>query len=265
MNSYAFNNSQRYIDPSGYDVGDSSSQYYFGLYGWIRFFMDLANHDHKRIVIRRLVNHPRIRPQQPNWGGPLSESVRVYVDAGYLQIIPGFVGEGEDPNLLLQIALNELLSEELNTNTPCAHMGKAKSPSQYAAAGKAFKTTYIDPLSAINGDTADIAPGVVVGGLVTLYSYFHQGGSLDAQPYATGSPLQKASYGNYVYGVFFAAAGFSLNATLSAANIYGYKQQIVNGAYKLRTFGPDYGGIPIENVQDITAGYKAQLKGATCR
>ena len=46
--------------------------------------MDLSSHDQKRIVIRKLVNHPRIRPQQPNWGGPLSDSVRVYVNAGTL-------------------------------------------------------------------------------------------------------------------------------------------------------------------------------------
>ncbi len=121
-----------------------------------------------------------------------------------------------------------------------------------------FKTTYIDPL---NGDNAD---ALVHGGVVTLYLDFRRGGSLDAQPYATGGGLQKAHYVNYVYGVFFAAAGFPLNQALTAASTYGYKQQIVNGAYRGRAFDPNYGGIPIENVQDITAGYNAQLNGTIC-
>jgi RHS repeat-associated protein len=141
---------------------------------------------------------------------------------------------------------------------PCAYAGTAKTPRQYAAAGQSFKNSYVDPVDGNDG------AGLVVGGLLNLYSNFQKGGTLDAQPYASGTGLQRASYGNYAYGAFFAGAGFSLQQTLSAASLYGYKQQILNGAYQGRNFGPDYGGIPIENVQDITAGYSAQMNGMLC-
>jgi len=144
-------------------------------------------------------------------------------------------------------------------------MGQAKSPSEYAAAGTDFKNMFIDPLNAVNGDSADIAPGLALGGLTTLYLDFHQGGSLDAQPSAAGTEAQRQSYGNYVYGVFFAAAGIPLGQALSAASTYGYKQQFWNGAYQGSQFGPDYRGIPIENVQAITAGYTDQLNGTLCQ
>jgi len=147
--------------------------------------------------------------------------------------------------------------------TPCAYMGNAMSPSQYAEMGQAWKHTWLDPV--FDPVNASNGAGFTVGGLIELYSDFHRGGSLDAQPYANGDQLQKATYGNFAFGVFFAAAGWSLDDALTAASIYGYKQRIVNRAYRGRSLDPKYSGIPVENVQDITAGYPAQLSGAACR
>lgn len=137
-------------------------------------------------------------------------------------------------------------------------MGTAKSPSQYASAGADFKHNFIDPT------IEDSEGSLVYASLATLYADFHKGGSLDAQPYATGNHLQQASYGNYAFGVFFAAAGVPLNQTLTAASTYGYWQQIW-GAYKTQTLSPDYGGIPVANVQNIISGYNDQLNGTTCQ
>jgi RHS repeat-associated protein len=114
--SYTINNPQRYIDPTGYEGGDSGGSY-IPFYLWIKFFMDLSSHDHKRIVIRKLVNHPRIRPQQPNWGGPLSDSVRVYVDNGDLQTILGIDEPEGDTWDLLQL-ISVLRGIESATSTP---------------------------------------------------------------------------------------------------------------------------------------------------
>jgi hypothetical protein len=133
-------------------------------------------------------------------------------------------------------------------------MGTAKTPGQYAAAGQEFGQKYADPSGAV----------MMFGGLENLYSSFHKGGALDAQSYASGSGLQRASYGNYVYGVFCSAAGFTLPGTLTAASRYGYKQKLFNGAYKGRNLDLNYGGIPVDNVHDITLGYNDQRNGTTC-
>jgi len=106
--SYTINNPQRYIDPSGYDVGDSSYQYSFGLYGWVRFFIDVfSSHHHRPKPRRTSISHPMNQPRERNWGGPLSDSVRVYVDEG----------NGTTLNLL-QIASNQIVWEMLQGDNP---------------------------------------------------------------------------------------------------------------------------------------------------
>jgi RHS repeat-associated protein len=145
-----------------------------------------------------------------------------------------------------------------SNDNPCDYIGVADAPSQYAAAGLALQNSIIESL---DGDNAF---GLILAGLSTMASDFHQGGPLDPQPFTAGTPLQQATYGNYVYGVFSAAAGLSLDQALTAASIYGYKQQLVNGAYKGRTFGPDYRGIPAANVQDIISGYNDYVNGTLC-
>lgn len=141
---------------------------------------------------------------------------------------------------------------------PCKYQGKALSPTEYAARGKAFREE-IDTMleSDPDGDTLEYAMG-------ELYGDFHQGGPLDAQPYATGDPLGKASYGNYAFGAFFAGAGISLQDALSAANAYGLKQQVLNGAYHDRAMDPTYTHLPVSNVQDIINGYDAEIDGKLC-
>jgi hypothetical protein len=144
-------------------------------------------------------------------------------------------------------------------------MGKALSPSQYAAAGASFKDNYIDPVS------TDSDPAHVFAGLGQLYTGFRQGGPLDAQPNATGDITQRASYANYVFGVYFASAGIPLDEALSSANAYGYIEQawgiIKRGRnpYRGKAMNPVYGGIPTVNVQNITQGYNDQLNGTTCQ
>ncbi len=121
--------------------------------------------------------------------------------------------------------------------------------------GEDFKADFIDQITA----TSD--PALVAAAFAQLYSDFHQGGALDAQPYATGNAFQKASYGNYTFGVFMAAAGVSEDDALTAASLYGYKQQYVNGAYQDRAMDPVYGGIPSQNVRDIQSGYTDYASG----
>lgn len=121
----------------------------------------------------------------------------------------------------------------------CAYMGNAQSPAQHAASGRAFANSYIAPIDSDNGI------GLLVGGLLDLSSKFHKGGSLDAQVRAVGGDdLRGSSYGNYTYGVFFAAAGFSKDEAVAPANLYGYIQRTFHGSYKDRSFGK-YGGIPM--------------------
>ena len=145
------------------------------------------------------------------------------------------------------------------TGTPgyCAYQGRALSPQQYAAQGKSLATG-IAALS--NAYAPDVAFSF---GLGTLYGQFSKGSALDAQPKASGTTLQRASYGNYAYGAFFAGAGVPLNEALTAANAYGFKQQ-VTGAYGGRTLDPTYSHIPAVNVQDIVNGYNAALQGTLC-
>lgn len=75
--------------------------------------------------------------------------------------------------------------------------------------------------------------------------------------------MVSGTYGNYAYGAFFAGAGFSLDETLTNASLYGYKQRL-GGAYRGRSLDPTYGGIPVENVRDITAGYNDAVNGTLC-
>lgn len=109
------------------------------------------------------------------------------------------------------------------------------TPSAYAAQGKAA-----------NGNPINFALDVKYG--------FPRGGYLDAQPYASGNSLQRAAYGNYVFGVYMENAGLSLSQTLSAANAYAN----VSGAQYGPSNGPmdpNYPSIPAANVVNISAGY----------
>jgi hypothetical protein len=159
--------------------------------------------------------------------------------------LPGLMGGGGVP------AKN-------GTPNYCAYQGTALSPQQYAAQGKSFAT-------GIAALSQSYAPDVAFSfGLGTLYGQFSKGSILDAQPRATGTPLQRASYGNYAFGAFFAGAGVPLSDALTAANTYGFKQQALGGAYQGRNMDRTYTHLPAVNVQDIVNGYNAALGGTMC-
>jgi hypothetical protein len=86
---------------------------------------------------------------------------------------------------------------------------------------------------------------------------FYRGGPLDAQVRYGGSP----AYANYVYGVYFSAAGVPLPLALGAANAYaaGFSH------YPSHTqMDQTYTSTPASNVSQITQGYDDQQKGSLC-
>jgi hypothetical protein len=126
---------------------------------------------------------------------------------------------------------------------PCAYAGRALPPSAYAQAGQAD-----------NGHPINFILDALTG--------FKRGHFADAQPYASGSPLQRAAYGNYVFGVFMQSAGLSLGDTLTAANAFA---DLSGAQYPGRQMDSNYPSIPTANVVNITAGYLQQSVGATCQ
>ena len=89
-----------------------------------------------------------------------------------------------------------------------------------------------------------------------------QGHYLDAQPLASGNALQRAAYGNYVFGVYMAAADVPLRLALNRANAYAANSSSygpLNGQ-----MDPNYPSLPAANVANITNGFNAQKSGTVC-
>ncbi len=138
----------------------------------------------------------------------------------------------------------------LTPANPCGAQGSAESPQEYARLG-----------------TTASAYGPVV---FSLYSAagFPRGSFLDAQPKAgIGSVLdryaglERAAYGNYVYGDYMAAAGVPLGAALNLANLFA-----ISSTYSIKN-GPissTYTHLPEANVANITRGYTDQINGTLC-
>jgi hypothetical protein len=125
-------------------------------------------------------------------------------------------------------------------------MGRALPPSAYASAGK---TASNNPVTS----TLDLTKGFKIGGY------------LDAQPLASGNVYDRAAYGNYVYGVYMAAAGFPLTVTLAGADGIAATHKMWNpNQYNGRQMDGTWGSLPAANVANITAGYNAQRSGTTC-
>ena len=82
---------------------------------------------------------------------------------------------------------------------------------------------------------------------------------LDAQVQSGGSQ----AYANYVFGVYMASAGYSLQSTLNAANGFGGMSvvppspNLPDGARLTRTFQH-------RNVTNITQGFKDAQNGTLC-
>lgn len=126
---------------------------------------------------------------------------------------------------------------------PCQYGGRALPPSAYAAQGQAA-----------NGSLVNFTLDVTMG--------FPRGDFRDAQPLASGNPLQREAYGNYAFGVYMAAAGVPLSAALSGGNAYAF----FSGAqYPGRQMDSNYPSLPAANVANITNGFNAQMTGTTCQ
>jgi RHS repeat-associated protein len=85
---------------------------------------------------------------------------------------------------------------------------------------------------------------------------FRKGAMMDAQAYGS-SP----AYANYVFGVYMAAAGYSLPATLNSANAYGFLRAKYPPGVPM---DPVYNSIPAANVINSTAGFNAEKTATLC-
>lgn len=130
---------------------------------------------------------------------------------------------------------------------PCAPSGEAPDPGWYAELGQS--AGWVD--NDLN------------------LSEFRRGGSLDAQVLFGGS----RDYANYVFGVYMAAAGYSLPETLSFANAYAASPSItakfpfIHKKYpdlKPSDFDTKYTKTPAVNIADIIAGFSDLQKGTLC-
>jgi RHS repeat-associated protein len=132
-----------------------------------------------------------------------------------------------------------------NNGPTCTGTGNAPAPSYYAQKGQAASSNALSDL-------------------YNLYS-FRRGGALDAQvgPGPNGQPFGGTpSYANYTFGVYMAAAGYTLNQTLAGADIYAqYRSSYPAGTPMA---GPNYPFTPQTNVNNITNGFNAQTNGTTC-
>jgi RHS repeat-associated protein len=128
---------------------------------------------------------------------------------------------------------------------PCLVAGNAPDPSYYAQKGQA-------------------AASNPVKDFLNLFN-FRRGGALDAQVGRglNGQPFGGApSYANYTFGVYMAAAGYTLNQTLAGADIYAqYRSRYPAGT---KMAGPNYPFTPQTNVNNITKGFNAQMNGTPC-
>jgi len=85
---------------------------------------------------------------------------------------------------------------------------------------------------------------------------FRKGAMMDAQAYGS-SP----AYANYVFGVYMAAAGYSLPATLNAANAYGFLRAKYPPSVPM---DPLHKSIPAANAINITAGFHDEKTANLC-
>jgi hypothetical protein len=128
---------------------------------------------------------------------------------------------------------------------PCQFAGSAMSPQQYAALGHAAMWNPLTAVQDLKG--------------------FSIGGPLDAQPQASGDYLQRAAYGNYVYGVWMRASGAPLWVALEGANEIAWYHSLSNpNQFPGRRMASFFWSLPQANVINITAGYNAQAAGDLC-
>jgi RHS repeat-associated protein len=143
-------------------------------------------------------------------------------------------------------AANNGPSSPLVMKNPCSVQGRALPPGAYVTQGQQA-----------NASTTNFLLDVSMG--------WPKGDYLDPQPLASGNVFQNQAYGNYVFGVYMASAGSSLNTALSGASALA----LGSGAYFTYTkngyqMDPNYPLLPAANVGNITNGYNAQRNGTVC-
>ncbi len=104
----------------------------------------------------------------------------------------GFAGSGTD--FYAYVRNDSINLDDPLGLCPCQNEGRALTPSDYSSIGRAAKW---NPITAIRD-----------------LSEFAKGAPLDGQVLASGTPAEKAAYGNYVYGVWMAASGTPLGVAL---------------------------------------------------
>jgi RHS repeat-associated protein len=136
--------------------------------------------------------------------------------------------------------------QPLAVDNPCQYQGRALPPSAYALAGQ---TALANPINFY----LDVASG------------WPRGKYLDPQPLASGNRYQNQAYGNYAFGVYMQAAGFSLYQTLSDAEAYAAWSKLSNWQqYAGNQMDPNYPLLPTASVANITNGYNSQANGTVC-
>jgi hypothetical protein len=134
----------------------------------------------------------------------------------------------------------------------CSSAAKAPDPSWYAAKGELVS----DVTNAYDPYHMSSAAGALIN--ITNLLNFRRGGPLDAQVQGASRP-----YGNYVFGAYMSAAGFSLIDALSGANSFA---AVSNASYpKDLPRNDSYPAIPTDNLAAITQGYNDQTNGSLCR
>ncbi len=125
---------------------------------------------------------------------------------------------------------------------PCQVQGRALPPSAYAMAGKG-------------------SPWYSLNFALDVHYGWGSGQYLDAQPLTTvPDTWAAAAYGNYVYGVYMQAAGFSMEVTMRGAQGYASTKTYPAGT----PMQPGYPGLPAANAQNISNGFNAQSNGTIC-
>jgi hypothetical protein len=151
------------------------------------------------------------------------------------------------------------LAQSPQPQNPCPGVGNAPSPQQFAANGQAAnqRQQFYNSMNDPSGGGAASA-GLLFDFLDLLK--FRRGGSYDAQAYGS-----TPAYGNYAYGVYMSADGYSFSTTLSGANLFGatstYTPSYVasHGGYD-----PLYPNLPLSNIENIISGFLQQQNGSLC-
>jgi len=267
--SYTINNPQRYIDPSGYfgeDLVLESLGYVAPILAWAKFIKDMIDifgpHHHPK-PRRTSSSHPENKPPEPNWGGPLSDSVRVYVNNGYLQTGLGFVGEGEDSDRLPLIVWNETWwkvqgkrpgnKRILNTIT-CATVlpdrstvGSHVSSIVNSLNNSARLSLMANTINPVPESQTDVHP-------ISIMSRVYSGTNFRAMYGGPGADYAfLGDAGNFAYGAISANLGVPLWATEAVAGAYSLIY------HPVADWGWPFFMDPSARTQ-IPAGYSGQCK-----